>query len=119
MAPHTGAKHQIIQKYVAAWYPILSRWNGRVVFIDGFAGRGRYNDGSEWSPQIALHTLLDDGHLERMKGLRIPVPLHRKEPRQRSGPDRGAGQVQRLIPEPALQREYRGGQRPALGFGCQ
>ena len=67
MAPHTRAKHQILQKYLGAWYPILSRWNGRIVYIDGFAGRGRYDDGSEGSPQIALRTLLDHGHLDRMK----------------------------------------------------
>ena len=53
MAPHTRAKHQILQKYLAAWYPILTRWNGRIVYIDGFAGRARYYDGSEGSPQSA------------------------------------------------------------------
>ena len=67
MAAHTRAKHQILEKYLGAWYPIISRWNGRVVYIDGFAGRGRYDDGSEGSPQIALRTLLDHGHLPRMK----------------------------------------------------
>jgi hypothetical protein len=30
MAPHTRAKHQILQKYLAAWYPILTRWNGEI-----------------------------------------------------------------------------------------
>jgi three-Cys-motif partner protein len=66
MAPHTRAKHQILQHYLGAWYPILGSWNRRVVYIDGFAGRGRYDDGSEGSPQIALRTLLDHGHLARM-----------------------------------------------------
>jgi len=57
--PHTRAKHQILASYLDAWYPILSTWNGRIAFLDGFAGRGRYNDGSEGSPLIALRHLLD------------------------------------------------------------
>jgi len=31
---------------------------GRVLYIDGFAGRGRYDDGSEGSPQRAMRTLI-------------------------------------------------------------
>jgi three-Cys-motif partner protein len=59
MAAHTRAKHLILEKYLAAWFPILSKYNGRILYIDGFAGRGRYDDGSEGSPQIAMHTLLN------------------------------------------------------------
>ncbi|WP_197415199.1 three-Cys-motif partner protein TcmP [Mycobacterium sp. M26] len=66
MAAHTRAKHQILQHYLGAWYPILGTWNRRVLYIDGFAGRGRYGDGSEGSPQIALRALLDHGHLKRL-----------------------------------------------------
>lgn len=56
---HTRAKHQILEKYLAAWFAILSKFNGRVLYIDGFAGRGRYDDGSEGSPQLALRTLVN------------------------------------------------------------
>ncbi|OBI97972.1 three-Cys-motif partner protein TcmP [Mycobacterium sp. 1465703.0] len=59
MAAHTRAKHLILEKYLAAWFPILSKYRGRVLYIDGFAGRGRYDDGSEGSPQIAMRTLLN------------------------------------------------------------
>ncbi len=45
----------------------MSRWNGRIVFLDGFAGRGRYNDGSEGSPLIALRHLLDHQYFPRMR----------------------------------------------------
>jgi three-Cys-motif partner protein len=65
--PHTKAKHQMLSRYLGGWYPILSSWNGRVVFLDGFAGRGRYNDGSEGSPLIALRTLLDHQFFARMR----------------------------------------------------
>lgn len=56
---HTRAKHQILEKYLAAWFPILSAYSGRVLYIDGFAGRGRYDDGSEGSPQRAMRTLIE------------------------------------------------------------
>jgi three-Cys-motif partner protein len=57
--PHTKAKHEMLAKYLDAWYPIIASWNGRLVFLDGFAGRGRYTDGSEGSPLIALRRLID------------------------------------------------------------
>ena len=52
--PHTRAKHQILRKYWQAWLPIMSRWNGRVLYIDGFAGPGEYSLGESGSPMIAL-----------------------------------------------------------------
>jgi three-Cys-motif partner protein len=64
---HTRAKHQLLDRYLGGWYPILSKWNSRVLYIDGFAGRGRYNDGSEGSPLVALRRLLDHRHLPAMQ----------------------------------------------------
>lgn len=66
MEPHTKAKHQILHDYLGAWYPILSTHRTRVLYIDGFAGRGRYGDGSEGSPQIALRRLRTHHFLPRM-----------------------------------------------------
>ncbi|MFZ7121222.1 MAG: three-Cys-motif partner protein TcmP, partial [Eubacteriaceae bacterium] len=40
--PHTEAKHAILRKYLDAWLPIITRWNGKVLYIDGFAGPGEY-----------------------------------------------------------------------------
>jgi len=65
--PHTKAKHQMLARYLNGWYPILSKWNGHIVYLDGFAGRGRYNDGSEGSPLIALRTLLDHRYFPQMR----------------------------------------------------
>jgi three-Cys-motif partner protein len=59
MAGHTQAKHQILTSYLGAWYPAVSSFSGRVLYIDGFAGRGRYDDGSEGSPQLAMRTLIN------------------------------------------------------------
>lgn len=51
---HTAKKHEILRRYFEAWLPIMSRQNSRVVFIDGFAGPGRYKNGEDGSPVIVL-----------------------------------------------------------------
>ena len=57
--PHTNAKHRILEEYLKAWFPILSRYNPRVIFIDGFAGPGIYDRGENGSPIIALECLMN------------------------------------------------------------
>jgi three-Cys-motif partner protein len=52
--PHTLAKHEILGRYLNAWFPIMGRWNGRIIYIDGFAGPGKYKNGEPGSPIIAL-----------------------------------------------------------------
>ena len=37
----TEGKHLILSRYLDRWFPILGRWNGRLLFIDGFAGPRR------------------------------------------------------------------------------
>ena len=59
LEPHTVGKHRVLRNYMQAWLPIMSRWNGQVVFIDGFAGPGEYDRGEPGSPVIALRTLID------------------------------------------------------------
>ena len=54
--PHTDAKHQILEEYLKAWFPILARYNAKIMFIDGFAGPGVYSKGEDGSPIIALNT---------------------------------------------------------------
>ena len=54
--PHTDAKHQILEEYLKAWFPILTRWNGKIIYIDGFAGPGVYSKGEDGSPIIAIKT---------------------------------------------------------------
>jgi len=52
--PHTSAKHEILRRYLAAWFPILGTYHSRIVYIDGFSGPGRYKNGEPGSPMIAL-----------------------------------------------------------------
>ena len=64
--PHTKAKHDMLARYLDGWFPTLSKWNGRVLFLDGFAGRGKYNDGSEGSPLVALRRLVEHHYFPQM-----------------------------------------------------
>jgi len=51
---HTRVKHILLEKYLAAWIPILGRWNPKICYFDGFAGKGEYTNGTLGSPIIAL-----------------------------------------------------------------
>lgn len=56
--PHTQAKLAILSSYLKAWFPILSLGGyERVIYIDGFAGPGRYEGGQDGSPILALKAL--------------------------------------------------------------
>jgi three-Cys-motif partner protein len=60
LEPHTAAKHEILRRYLQAWFPILS--NGKfphLVIVDGFAGPGRYSKGEDGSPIIAIKAAND------------------------------------------------------------
>jgi three-Cys-motif partner protein len=57
--PHTKAKHEILRRYLGAWFPILGLKIPRIVYIDGFCGPGRYLGGEEGSPIIALKEALN------------------------------------------------------------
>jgi len=56
---HTRVKHILLEKYLAAWIPILGKWYPRICYFDGFAGRGQYSDGTLGSPIIALRVAND------------------------------------------------------------
>lgn len=51
---HTLAKHEILRRYLGAWFPILATHNGRILYLDGFCGPGRYKGGEDGSPIVAL-----------------------------------------------------------------
>ena len=51
---HTKVKHILLKKYLTAWIPILGKWNPKICYFDGFAGKGEYIDGTLGSPLIAL-----------------------------------------------------------------
>ncbi len=59
LEPHTRGKHLVLRGYLDAWFPIMGRWNGRILFIDGFAGPGEYEGGERGSPLIAIKAFKD------------------------------------------------------------
>ena len=63
--PHTRAKHQILREYLKRWLPILAnqsriigRTDGRLLYVDGFAGAGEYTGSLPGSPLVAIETVL-------------------------------------------------------------
>jgi three-Cys-motif partner protein len=60
------AKHQLLKAYLGGWFPILSSWRGRVLYIDCHAGRGRHKTGHEGSPILALKRLRDHKNRRRI-----------------------------------------------------
>ena len=58
---HTEGKHLVLENYLKAWFPILGMGerNRRILFVDGFAGPGEYEDGAEGSPVVAMRVLAD------------------------------------------------------------
>ena len=59
LEPHSRAKHEILKRYLQAWMPILGQRNyPELLYIDGFAGPGRYSNREYGSPIIALRAAL-------------------------------------------------------------
>lgn len=62
LEPHTKAKHDLLRSYLNAFFPIVSQgqWGTkRLVFLDGFAGPGIYEDGEPGSPIIAMRAIAE------------------------------------------------------------
>jgi three-Cys-motif partner protein len=59
--PHTLAKLEIIGRYLYLWFAIVGSnpKNRRLVYIDGFAGPGRYTNSDKSSPLVALQAAKD------------------------------------------------------------
>lgn len=77
--PHTQKKHAILKRYWEAWLPIMGSWNGRILFIDGFAGPGEYKGGEDGSPLIVLKAARD--HTYKVKGEVLFLFIERDKPR--------------------------------------
>ena len=57
LEPHTAAKHEILRRYLGAWFPILGGQNRRLIYVDGFCGPGRYTGGEPGSPLVAVEVI--------------------------------------------------------------
>jgi three-Cys-motif partner protein len=68
---HTRAKHEILHRYLGAWFAILGHSRGidRLFIMDGFAGKGRYRDGEPGSPKIIFDRaveVVESGHAKEV-----------------------------------------------------
>lgn len=81
--PHTKGKHDVLEAYLDAWYPILMQSSHkRLVFIDAFAGPGEYVGGEPGSPAIAIDALCgrrDSAELSRSAGVTFLFIEKRKD----------------------------------------
>jgi three-Cys-motif partner protein len=66
MQPHTKAKHDILITYLKRWYPIMATYNDKILYLDGFAGCGLYDDGSLGSPILAIDIANDHSLREKL-----------------------------------------------------
>lgn len=57
--PHTLAKHEILRRYLNAWFPIILNSFSHAIYVDGFCGPGKYEGGEKGSPIIALDVATD------------------------------------------------------------
>ena len=65
-------KHELLQRYLGRWFPILGSWSGRIVYVDCNAGRGRHSTGEPGSRQVRVTGVVMEGeHIngERMERL--------------------------------------------------
>ena len=67
----TEGKHLLLQSYLDGWFPILGRFNGRLLFVDGFAGPGEYADGEIGSPLVALESVRRHKQDGRLRGVEV------------------------------------------------
>ena len=64
-------KHLVLKSYLDGWFPILGRWNKRLVFIDGFAGLGEYSNDELGSPLIALECVKQHKQSGRLRDVDV------------------------------------------------
>ena len=96
--PHTAAKHELLKHYLGAWFPILASREGRIIFLDGFAGPGIYDDGQPGSPIVALRTLLDHSAFPRYSRCEFIFHFIEKDPSRR---DRLRTELRQFDPLPS------------------
>ncbi|MEQ4206291.1 three-Cys-motif partner protein TcmP [Actinopolymorpha sp. B9G3] len=78
MYPHTRAKHDLLVRYLGGWFPVLSKYRGRILFFDGFAGPDIYENGDPGSPTKALNTLLE--HRFKMSDCEFVFVFNEQDP---------------------------------------
>ena len=71
MEEQTLGKHLVLRNYLNGWFPILGSTESRLLFIDGFAGPGTYDDGEPGSPLVALDCIREHKAQGRLQGVEV------------------------------------------------
>jgi len=69
LKPQTEIKHKLLKGYLDRWITILAqrrRQSERIVYIDGFAGPGRYSKGQPGSPLVVLQAAREHTRLNAL-----------------------------------------------------
>lgn len=79
---HTKAKHDILVKYLQAWFGIMgnSQYDKKVGVLDGFAGPGVYENGEPGSPVLVLEALLDHVLFSRWSDTKFVFLFNEQDP---------------------------------------
>ena len=70
-----GVKHRILARYLDAWFAILSKIKGQLLYLDCHAGRGRHVTGDPGSPMLVLEKLRGHRLLPRILS-RVSIVCH-------------------------------------------
>ena len=68
---HTKVKHMILKEYLKAWFPILGHTHDEIIYLDGFAGPGKYKKGEPGSPVIAIQTAIEHPSIHKFGTIRF------------------------------------------------
>lgn len=77
---HTEVKHLLLEKYLKGWIVILGKFNDKIAYFDGFAGRGQYSDGSFGSPILAMKACQDVANVSSVRNLTYTCFFIEKNP---------------------------------------
>ena len=94
----TEGKHLVLRSYLDGWFPILGRWNGRLLFVDGFAGPGEYTGGEPGSPLVALDCIRHHKGSGRLRNIEVVCLFIESDP-DRARHLEGLLAVQPAIPD--------------------
>ncbi|GMA19774.1 three-Cys-motif partner protein TcmP [Arsenicicoccus piscis] len=84
LSPHTKAKHDILTRYLGAWFGIFgnTQHHSAVNVLDGFAGPGRYSKGEPGSPILALKTLLEHTSFNKFRSTAFHFGFNEQDPQR-------------------------------------
>jgi three-Cys-motif partner protein len=100
LEPHTAAKHDLLRRYLGAWFPIMasSGIRRRLIFLDGFAGPGVYIGGEPGSPLIALDTLVNHPQFPRWQRTEFVLAFLEPDPDRHESLIRRVDQFKSALP---------------------